>query len=68
MESLTKAFADINAALDDISTFRKESLPVMADNILTMDQMTSEAEARIQQQEQGNQAAPTIELDFAGAS
>lgn len=68
MESLTKAFADINAALDDISTFRKESLPVMADNILTMDQMTSEAEARIQQQEQGNQAAPTIELDFTGAS
>jgi uncharacterized protein YaaN involved in tellurite resistance len=68
MESLTKAFADINAALDDISTFRKESLPVMAENILTMDQMTSEAEARIQQQEQGNQAAPTIELDFAGAA
>ncbi|MDU9048793.1 MAG: toxic anion resistance protein [Candidatus Electrothrix sp. Rat3] len=67
MESLTRAFADINAALDDISTFRKESLPVMAENILEMDQMTSEAEARIQQQEQGNQAAPTIELDFTGA-
>ncbi|MCI5129551.1 MAG: toxic anion resistance protein [Candidatus Electrothrix sp. AUS3] len=68
MESLTKAFADVNAALDDISTFRKESLPVMAENILTMDQLTSEAEARIQQQEQGNHAAPSIELDFAGAS
>lgn len=64
MESLTKAFADVNAALDDISTFRKESLPVMAENILTMDQLTSEAENRIQQQEQGNQAAPSIELDF----
>ncbi len=64
MESLTRAFADINTALDDISTFRKESLPVMAENILTMDQLTSEAESRIQQQEQGNKAAPTIELDF----
>ncbi len=66
MESLTRSFADINAALDDISTFRKESLPVMAENILAMDQMTSEAEDRIKQQEQGNQAAPSIELDFTG--
>ncbi|XOF32676.1 MAG: toxic anion resistance protein [Candidatus Electrothrix sp. YB6] len=67
MESLERAFADINAAMDDIATFRKNALPTMAENILGMEKMTAEAEARIQQQEQGNQAAPTIELDFTGA-
>jgi len=64
MESLERAFADINAALDDIATFRQNALPTMAENILGMERMTAEAENRIQQQEQGNQAAPTIELDF----
>jgi uncharacterized protein YaaN involved in tellurite resistance len=68
MESLERAFADINAAMDDIATFRKNALPTMAENILGMEKMTAEAEARIQQQEQGNQAAPTIELDFTGAA
>ena len=67
MESLERAFADIHAALDDIATFRKEALPMMAENILGMERMTAEAEAQIRQQEQGNQAAPTIELDFTGA-
>ena len=66
MESLERAFADIHAALDDIATFRKEALPMMAENILGMERMTAEAEAQIRQQEQGNQAAPTIELDFTG--
>ncbi len=64
MESLTRAFTDIHAALDDISTFRQNALPEMAQNILEMDQMTAAAEEQIQQQEQGNQAAPSIELDF----
>ncbi|WP_339137765.1 MAG: toxic anion resistance protein [Candidatus Electrothrix sp. GW3-4] len=68
MESLERAFADINAAMDDIATFRKNALPTMAENILGMERMTAEAEKRIQQQEQGNQAAPTIELDFTGAA
>ncbi|MCI5159496.1 MAG: hypothetical protein D3906_13900 [Candidatus Electrothrix sp. AUS1_2] len=67
MESLKRAFADIHTALDDISTYRKNALPEMAKNILEMDQMTAEAEAQIRKQEQGNQAAPTMELDFAGA-
>ena len=66
MESLERAFADIHAALEDIATFRKEALPMMAENILGMERMTAEAEAQIQKQEQGNQAAPTIELDFTG--
>ena len=66
MESLKRAFADIHTALDDIATFRKNALPEMAKNILEMDEMTAEAEAQIRKQEQGNQAAPTMELDFTG--
>ncbi|MCI5147352.1 MAG: toxic anion resistance protein, partial [Candidatus Electrothrix sp. AR3] len=64
IESLSRAFADIHAALDDIATFRKEALPAMAENILAMDEMTAAAEKQIKQQEQGNQAAPSIDLDF----
>ena len=68
MESLSRAFDDIHAALDDISTFRQNALPEMAKNILEMDQMNAAAEEQIRQQEQGNQAAPSIELDFTGGA
>ena len=67
MESLKRAFDDTQAALNDIATFRRNALPAMAENILEMDKMTAEAEAQIRQQEQGNQAAPSMELDFTGA-
>ena len=67
MESLKRAFDDTQAALNDIATFRRNALPAMAEDILEMDKMTAEAEAQIRQQEQGNQAAPSMELDFTGA-
>lgn len=64
IESLTRAFTDIRQALDDISTFRRESLPAIASNILEMEKLTDAAEQQIQKMEQGNKAAPTITLDF----
>jgi len=63
MENLKKAFADINGALDDISTFRKNALPMMASNILEMDTLTRKAEESIRRMEEGNKAAPVINLD-----
>lgn len=63
IETLKKAFADINAALDDISTFRKEALPQMANNILEMDELTKATEEAIQRMEQGNRASPAMMLD-----
>jgi len=64
METLKQAFADINAALDDISDFRKKALPQMADSILEMDKLTETTEAGIQRMEQGNMAASAINLDI----
>ncbi len=55
MEVLRQSFADINAALDDISTFRQNALPKMAENILELDKMAAQAEQHIQQAEQGQQ-------------
>lgn len=63
IESLAKAFNDIHQALDDIAAFRKKALPTMAQNILNMEQMTSDAEAKIRRMEQGNLVAPSIFLD-----
>ena len=65
IESLTKAFADIRIALDDIAKFRREALPTMAKNIMKMDTLTEAAEAQIRKMEQGNKAAPSINLDIS---
>ncbi len=64
MDTLKKAFVDINAALDDISNFRKEALPQMASNILEMDNLTKATEEAIQRMEQGTKVEPTISLDI----
>ncbi len=64
MDTLKKAFVDINAALDDISNFRKEALPQMASNILEMDTLTKATEEAIQRMEQGTKVEPTISLDI----
>ena len=64
IDSLTRAFADIRKAMDDISTFRHNTLPKMAQNILKMEELTDSAEKQIQKMEKGNRAAPTISLDI----
>ncbi|MDJ0655907.1 MAG: toxic anion resistance protein [Xanthomonadales bacterium] len=53
MQALESAFRDIHAALDDISRYRQEALPKMADTINQMDQLTTEGEKKIQQMERG---------------
>lgn len=63
METLKRSFADINAALEDISTFRSKALPNMAKNILEMDHLTKETEQAIQRLEKGTRAAPSIALE-----
>ena len=63
IEALKKAFEDINGALDDISAFRKQALPQMADNILEMDNLTKKTEESIRRMEQGNTASVAVALD-----
>ncbi|MCK4258189.1 MAG: toxic anion resistance protein [Halanaerobiales bacterium] len=64
MDALKGAFKDINEAMDDIATFRKEALPKMAQTILEFDDLTRKGEERILQMEQGNRVAPAISFDL----
>jgi uncharacterized protein YaaN involved in tellurite resistance len=63
MESLKSAFADINAAMEEISNYRREALLQMAQTILEFDKLAEEGEAAIQKMEQGRAARPTLDLD-----
>jgi uncharacterized protein YaaN involved in tellurite resistance len=63
METLEKAFQDIKTAMDDISKFRREALPQMANNIVRLDSLTAEAEEAIQKMDRGDQAQQAIVID-----
>lgn len=66
MDSLRSAFEDINIALGEISRYRKEALPQMANTILELDRLTAEGEAAIGRLEEGQSASPSIELEAGG--
>jgi uncharacterized protein YaaN involved in tellurite resistance len=63
IDALKSAFADINAAFADITSFRRTALPKMAEQILTMDRLTEEAEKEIGKMEKGNAAQPAHRLE-----
>jgi uncharacterized protein YaaN involved in tellurite resistance len=63
INTLKQAFSDINAAIEDISTFRREALPLMAQSILEMDDLTRQTEKSIRKMEEGNLASASISLD-----
>ncbi len=63
IETLKQAFVDINGALDDISTFRHNALPQMANNILEMDKLTKQTEEAVRRMEKGSEIAPAFNLD-----
>lgn len=57
MESLRSAFANIIGALDEISRYRREALPLMAANILELDRMTAAGEDAIDRLEKAQAAS-----------
>ncbi len=63
MDSLRSAFADINGAIDDLATFRLNALPQMAETVLELDKVTSEATKAIQKLDQARQRHPAITID-----
>jgi uncharacterized protein YaaN involved in tellurite resistance len=63
MESLKSAFADINAAMEAISTYRRDALPQMAQTIVEFDKLAEEGEVAIAKMEKGRAARPTLDLD-----
>ncbi len=60
VESLKRAFVDITSALDDISRFRQEALPVMATQIAELDALTTKAEEVIVRMEEGNRTREAL--------
>ena len=60
MESLKQAFGDVRDALDDISRYRREALPKMAERIVAMDKLAEESEQTIRKMEH----AETVAADF----
>ncbi len=63
MDSLKAAFADINAAIDEISRYRREALPQMASDINELDQLTSAGEEAIQRMEEVKVTEPLLQLE-----
>ncbi len=61
MDALRSAFDDIDAALEEISRYRREALPTMAGNILELDRLTAESEAAIERMESGRAATDRLE-------
>ncbi len=64
MESLKSAFADIDAAMTDLSKFRQEALPQMAQTVLDLEQVTAQAGKSIEKMEKGNRAKPEVKIEL----
>ncbi|MBI4068536.1 toxic anion resistance protein [Candidatus Kaiserbacteria bacterium] len=66
---LKQAFEDIYAAVDDITTYRREALPKMLETIKEFDGMAEKAEGAISKMERGNAvASKNLLLDVSAAA
>jgi uncharacterized protein YaaN involved in tellurite resistance len=61
METLKQAFTDIRAALDDVSRFRQEALPQMAQAIVELDKLSEEAGKAITNVDNARKVGATLE-------
>ncbi|MDC7223546.1 MAG: toxic anion resistance protein [Spirochaetales bacterium] len=57
MDDLKSAFTDLDEAIGEISHFRQEALPQMANTIKELDDMTGKSEEVIRRMEKGNRAS-----------
>jgi len=64
IETLKAAFADIRAALDDVSRFRQEALPQMAQAIVEMDKLSDEAGKAIQNLDNARKVGAMLEKNL----
>jgi uncharacterized protein YaaN involved in tellurite resistance len=63
MDNLKQAFADIDAALKDISQYRQQALPQMAKQIIELDNLAARQEEAISQMERGNAQAGQFAIE-----
>ncbi len=62
MNVLKAAFADLNSAMEDLSKFRQNALPQMAQSVLELDKISKEAGQTIAKMEEGNRRRPAVEV------
>jgi uncharacterized protein YaaN involved in tellurite resistance len=65
MENLKTAFSDIRAALDDVSRYRQEALPRMAEAIIELDKLSAEAGKAIQNMDSARKVGAALERDMS---
>lgn len=63
IDKLKQAFADIKIEMDDIATFRNNALPQMAQSVLELDRIATEATAQIEKMNRGNLMRPGVTID-----
>ena len=64
IETLKQSFADIRAALDDVSRFRQEALPQMAQAIVELDKLSDEAGKAIQNMDNARKVGAALEKNL----
>jgi uncharacterized protein YaaN involved in tellurite resistance len=64
IDTLKAAFVDIKAALDDVSRFRQEALPQMAQAIVELDKLSAEAGKTIQNMENAKRVSETLNKEL----
>lgn len=65
VEKLTSAFNTLNQAMDEISNFRRESIPLMRQQVVKFQQLTNQAAATIDRMERGNAVKETVLIDIS---
>ena len=68
IETLKQSFADIRAALDDVSRFRQEALPQMAQAIVELDKLSDEAGKAIQNMGNARKVGSMLEKNMGQAN
>jgi uncharacterized protein YaaN involved in tellurite resistance len=64
IETLKQSFADIRAALDDVSRFRQEALPQMAQAIVELDKLSDEAGKAIANMDNARKVGAMLEKNL----
>jgi uncharacterized protein YaaN involved in tellurite resistance len=66
IDVLKQAFSDIRAALEDVSRYRQDALPKMAQSILEMDRMSKEADEQIRKVEHAERVNKDFPIEIVG--
>ena len=64
IDKLANAFDSLNQAMDEISSFRRESLPAMRETVERFKNLTDEAQETIERMEKGQKAKDNVILDI----